>query len=312
MSIVGLSATNQTFVLVQQEEGGVEGYDGVLGLPPTPGGYYTLKNGSIPKTIPDDLITSLYRQGRIPKAVFGVWLDRPQYYSIVPKNGEIALGGWDTARFSGNLKWIDMVAAPGSTSGLARYLVMGGFKVGTTKRTIKSATATDMAVLDTGANVIAMDTAAVTPIVSITGTTDTFDCKLKASMPNVTFVFNGTDYTLTPDDYVATIDTTTCLLLIVPGMTDSSTAGLNWSLTILGTPFLRKFYSVYDSTASQIGLAPAVFNANNVTGTPVSDGSPSGARSSSESPSTNGANGKEWGSGVMTVVALLMAMTLLV
>ncbi|KAJ3048492.1 Vacuolar protease A [Rhizophlyctis rosea] len=150
-SIANQTITQQAFILSQQEDGGVPGYDGVLGIPPTPGGYYSLSNGSRPSTIPDDIISALVKQKQISQPVFGVFLDKPNFGVTTPNNGEITLGGWDESRIKGQVQWLQMRGAPGSGSGLARYVemtevrleYMGQVRNGSIK-------VQDMAVFDTG------------------------------------------------------------------------------------------------------------------------------------------------------------------
>jgi len=76
------------------------------------------------------------------------------------------------------------------------------------------------------------------------------DCSF-SKLPEITFIIGKTRYSLQPEDYLVFFDDNTCALGIRP--INASTP--NCTLFILGTLFLKKYYTVFDSEAAQIGLA---------------------------------------------------------
>jgi saccharopepsin len=80
----------------------------------------------------------------------------------------------------------------------------------------------------------------------------TVDCAKRDSMPDMSFVLSGYNFSITANDYI----------LEVQGSCISSIMGMDFPapvgpLAILGDSFLRKWYSVYDLGNNAVGLAQA-------------------------------------------------------
>lgn len=88
------------------------------------------------------------------------------------------------------------------------------------------------------------------------------DCQTRSlsSFPNVTFLIAGQRFTLTPFQYLLILSGVTnnpvCYTVFVPLNMSDSNGNLYW---ILGDYFLYRFYSVFDMTRNQLGLAMSIF-----------------------------------------------------
>ena len=107
-------------------------------------------------------------------------------------------------------------------------------------------------VVDTGTSIIAGPTSYIKTLTDKIGEVKE-DCSNLNSLPDVEFVFGGKTYTLESKFYVLQISdgngNTQCQL----GMQGLNQAGL-W---ILGDPFLRKYYTVFDRDQNRVGFALA-------------------------------------------------------
>ena len=114
-------------------------------------------------------------------------------------------------------------------------------------------------VVDTGTSLIAGPPAVVNPIIAQVNASA--DCSNLASLPNISFAMNTSSglaqFELTPADYTVRIPN--------PGAPDTCSCGLFafdageglLPLWILGDPFIRTFYSVFDRANNQMQFARA-------------------------------------------------------
>jgi hypothetical protein len=161
---------------------------------------------------------------------------------------QVTFGGVDETKFSGDIHWVDM---PAIQKALGYWLVTGNsFKVG--DQEVACSKAGCPMVVDTGTSVIVAPASfdmSVFPNVSS-------DCSNVDSLPDISITLGGKEFSLGPEFYVLRgADTANgsdeCQSGIisqfvgVPGM---------W---ILGDPFLRKYYSIYDRDQDKVGFALA-------------------------------------------------------
>ena len=85
------------------------------------------------------------------------------------------------------------------------------------------------------------------------------DCSNVGALPNVTLQFGGAQFPLTPDDYVLRLPasyynaTEVCSTALI----EFDASGGTLPLWVVGTPFLRTAYAVFNMSDATVGLAPA-------------------------------------------------------
>ena len=113
-------------------------------------------------------------------------------------------------------------------------------------------------ILDTGTSLIALPSQLAEMLNAQMGAKKSYngqytvDCAKRSSLKDVGFTLAGTNFTLSPYEYI----------LEVSGSCISTFMGMDFPaptgpLAILGDAFLRKYYSVYDLGANAVGLAEA-------------------------------------------------------
>jgi len=108
--------------------------------------------------------------------------------------------------------------------------------------------------VDTGTSVLAGPTSAVNTLIAQIGKVSE-DCSNVKSLPTIAFTLNGLDFPLEPDFYVIRVqDPDTKKDVCQLGM-QGINAGV--PLWILGDPFLRKYYTVWDAEQKRVGFALA-------------------------------------------------------
>jgi hypothetical protein len=102
----------QAFIMAMSIIGGALGaangsapWDGLIGM-----GRSALAAGGMAPPV-----VAAAQQGAIPAAMFGLWLAHDP--SGPGKGGEVALGGWNPARVSGDINWVPVARAPGAQQG---------------------------------------------------------------------------------------------------------------------------------------------------------------------------------------------------
>jgi cathepsin D len=162
-------------------------------------------------------------------------------------NSELVLGGTDSKHYTGEISYVPL------TDEKYWMFKMDSFKMG-------DLSTTDVTVIaDTGTSLFAGPKDFITKVQTAIGGTAvgssgeyTIDCTKIDSLPTVTIVLNGKDYTLEGKDYV----------LNVSGQCLSGFMGIdlpagNPVKFILGDVFLRKYYSIYDAGSKRMGFATA-------------------------------------------------------
>lgn len=197
------------------------------------------------QSISVDNITTVFRnmvnQG-LADPVFSVYL------SDTPGNdGELLLGGINTNHYSGDLIYVPL------SSKTYWQVALDGFTInGKTVSTVKNG------VIDTGTSLLAGPTSEVKAIAKLAGATPflkgeyLIPCSKKKDGVNFDIKIGGHTFTLTPTDYIIP-DQTICLF----GMIGLDIPAPHGPLWILGDPFIRKFYSVFDLKEGRMGFATA-------------------------------------------------------
>jgi hypothetical protein len=230
-------------------------FDGILGL---------AWPGLSSEENTQSLVPALHEAGQIPENLFSIYL------SADGTSGELILGEIDAGRYQGNITWLPLVKQLWWTVNL------NGVKVADSD--VVSGVA-DTTILDSGTSLIvgprdqilntidAIQSSAGIPIYyDSTNQIFAVKCSDVNLLPNLTFVLSGSDnrqyhYTMPGPAYVVkslSSDPATCPLAL---QGDGSTGSVKW---ILGDPFLRTFYSVYDYANSRAGLAAAYPSAGSV------------------------------------------------
>ncbi|KAF8930909.1 Vacuolar protease A [Haplosporangium gracile] len=216
-------------------------------------------------------LQTIYNDKLLDMNVFSVYLT-PSLVSN--QGGSFLFGGIDKTKFIGSLNQVPITTGFGTSKGMW-YLTGDKTYVGDAE--VEGYTPSPW-LFDTGTSFIAVPASFATAFhatipganYSETNGAYTLPCK-----GNTTFgvSFNGVRYSVPYSDYVGTNDlkATTCVSLIMPLR--------NYNMFILGDPFLRQVYAVYDFTpgASRIGLAPInvtdpALGTEGLSGNPVSGG----------------------------------------
>ncbi|KAI9145435.1 aspartic peptidase domain-containing protein [Paraphysoderma sedebokerense] len=216
-------------------------FDGIMGL-----GYDTI---SVQGVVPP--FYNMINQKLIKDPVFSFWLGDVNKGT---EGGELVFGGSDPARYTGSLHYAPIVRK-GYWEVKVDTLRFGDTDLKLTNHT---------AAIDTGTSLIAAPKEEAEMINTKIGAKKNFmgqytvDCNLVASMPSITFVFNGKDFVLAPQDYILKVSAGP-----IGGGGDSCISGFMGidmppalgKLWIVGDVFLRRYYTVYDLGKNRVGFA---------------------------------------------------------
>jgi len=228
-------AKGQTFAEITDVSGLGLGYtigkfDGIMGL-----AFPSISvNGVTP------VFVSMVEQGLLDP-VFAFYLTSD------PKQvGEMDLGGIDEKHYTGTLQYVPVSSETYWEVALDDMKIEG-----------QSVTKVKKAIIDTGTSLLAGPVAEVKAIAKLVGATPLIpgkewliDCNGGKS---IDIVLGGNTYTLAPGDIIVP-DQTLCLFAMT-GIDIPAPAGPLW---ILGDPWIRKFYTVFDYGAKRVGFAPSV------------------------------------------------------
>ncbi|XP_040006304.1 nothepsin isoform X2 [Xiphias gladius] len=244
LKVADLTALNQEFGESVYEPGAtfvMAKFDGVLGM-----GY-----PSLAEILGNPVFDNMLAQKMVDKPVFSFYLSRRR--SGDNPAGELLLGGTDEALYSGPINWlpvtakgywqikVDSVAVQGMSSFCPRGC---------------------QAIVDTGTSLIAGPTNDILNLQQLVGATPTnigeflIDCVRLSSLPHVTFVLGGTEYTLTAEHY-ARKEMLGDRELCFSGFQALDIVTPEGPLWILGDVFLTQYYSVFDRGQDRVGFAPA-------------------------------------------------------
>jgi len=170
------------------------------------------------------------------------------YYSYDEAiDGQITIGFIDESRYIGVLRYYDVIDKyywaieldDIKLGGRSLGLCIGGCK----------------AVIDTGTTLITGPTDDLRRLLRAIPVEN--DCSHYMLATDLTFVFNGDEYTLTPEEYILKTEDFTgsnCRALAMP-LDVPYPHGPAW---ILGDVFMQKFFTVFDRDRNSVGFAKAV------------------------------------------------------
>ncbi|KAI9206938.1 aspartic peptidase domain-containing protein [Polychytrium aggregatum] len=250
---VGASVSPQSVVVANQLDSnlvsmmtsGATKWDGVWGLAFP--GLTTATTSGIRQVPPFWNMRSSFAN-----ASFAIWLDAigTSSSSGGGGGGEFVVGGCNPNHFMGTMQCLQVLPPTLSAQPDHWRVLMSAITLGSSSITIPSGS--NFAILDSGAPVIGLPQAIYTSVwsslSSITGGQSRIDCGIASSLPDLTFSLGSQNatFTLKGSDYVYPSGGSCVVGLLNNG---------NFATVVLGDTFLRKFYSVYDSTNLQIGLA---------------------------------------------------------
>ncbi|XP_058481081.1 nothepsin isoform X2 [Solea solea] len=216
-------------------------FDGVLGM-----GY-----PSLAEILGNPVFDSMLAQKAVEQPIFSFYLSRKS--SSNSPEGELMLGGTDESLYTGPINWIP-VTAKGywqikvdsvAVQGMSSFCPHGC-----------------QAIVDTGTSLIAGPTSDILNLQQLIGATPTnigeflIDCVRLSSLPHVTFVLGGQEYTLTAEQYVRK-EMLGDKQLCFSGFQTVDIFSPEGPLWILGDVFLTEYYSVFDRGQNRVGFATA-------------------------------------------------------
>ncbi|RVE56595.1 hypothetical protein OJAV_G00222820 [Oryzias javanicus] len=216
-------------------------FDGVLGL----------AYPSLAEIIGKPVFDNMLAQNILDEPVFSFYLSRSTSKSV--PEGELLLGGTDESLYSGPINWVpvsvkgywqirmDSVSVQGVSS-----LCRGGCQ----------------AIVDTGTSLIAGPPREILKLHQLIGATPTnfgdfvVDCARLSSLPQVTFILGGVEYTLTSEHYIRK-ETFGIRELCFTGFMAAEIFSAEGALWILGDVFLTQYYTIFDKGQDRVGFARA-------------------------------------------------------
>ncbi|KAI9439315.1 aspartic peptidase A1 [Lactarius indigo] len=238
---------------------GFQGFDGILGLGPVDLTIGTLSpdtNTPIP-TVTDNL----FLQGTIPVDLLSVSFEPTTTTSI--KNGELTFGGTDATQFTGPITTVPITTTFPSSEfwGIDESIRYG---VSTT------ILANGSGILDTGTTLILIATDAFDRYKSATGAAlDASTGLLRitpaqfSNLKSLFFIIGGTPFEFTANAQIWPRSLNTLIggtagsiYLVINDLGTPSGQGLDF---IEGYAFLERFYTIYDTTNKQFGIAKTPF-----------------------------------------------------
>jgi len=237
MNYGGFVVKNQEFAEVTDASGLGAAYklgkfDGILGM-----AFPILSVNDVPTAF-----QNVYEQGLVSENLFSFYLGNSR-----SDKGELLLGGINSDHYTGELAWVDLLAATYWEITMSDVQVDG---------TSFAPSSSMKAIVDTGTSLLTGPSDSVKKIAEALGAKELiageYFMRCDAT-ENISFVINGNTYTLAPEDYLIP-DGDICLLGMM-GLDIPPTTGPLW---ILGDIFIRKYYTVFDVANERVGFAPAV------------------------------------------------------
>jgi len=207
-------------------------FDGILGM-----GFTSISVGGVP-TIFEEAI----KQNKVDQPIFAFYLGDNQ-------PGELTFGGYDSAKFEGDLEYVKLESAT------YWEIALDSIEAGDYKK--DSADGKITGIVDSGTSLITGPKAEISKLAAAVGATPNFvgeytiDCAKVPDLPDVVFSIGGTEYSV-PGPKTVIQAQSTCLFAFMA--LDIPAPGPQW---ILGDVFMREFYTVFNYHDQTIGFAKA-------------------------------------------------------
>lgn len=214
-------------------------FDGILGL--------AWPNISISKIDPP--FTAMLKQNLIDEPIFSFYLGKKN-----GEDGEIIFGGIDESYYNGQITWINLIAKS--------YWVFKLDKMYLNDEKQTLITTDNRVILDSGTSLIAGPLEEIKNLAKVIGAKQFFlnkneyiiSCNKIDTLPNIVFNLNGTDFSLSPKDYILKLGESAYLPCLL-GLIGIDVPKPNGPLWILGDIFMRKYYTIFDYGKARVGIA---------------------------------------------------------
>ncbi|XP_039646933.1 nothepsin [Perca fluviatilis] len=244
LKVGNMSILNQEFGESVYEPGSafvMAKFDGILGM----------AYPSLAEIVGNPVFDNMLAQRTVDEPVFSFFLSRKTSRSN--PEGELLIGGIDKLLYSGPINWLP-VTAKGywqikmdsvAVQGVSSFCPRGC-----------------QAIVDTGTSLIAGPTTDILKLQQLIGATPSnideylIDCARLSSLPHVTFVLGGIQYTLTAEQYVRK-EMLGNRVFCFSGFQAVDIFSADGPLWILGDVFLTEFYSIFDRGQDRVGFASA-------------------------------------------------------
>lgn len=209
-------------------------FDGIFGL-----GFDNIAAGGMASPL-----TNMVADKSLYRPMFSLWLNGTEEGD---RSGELILGGVDRSRFEGEVSFAPVIRKGYWEVTLQRV------SVGSEKMAMRRPAA-----IATGSTLIIApedDAHRIHRALRMAKTDDgrhVIPCGEVASLPSISFSIGGANLTLTPNDYIINWHGD-CMSAII-GHDIQSPTGPIW---VLGTTFLRPFYTIFDMARRRVGFAKA-------------------------------------------------------
>ncbi|OCB89084.1 acid protease [Sanghuangporus baumii] len=241
---------------------GFDGVDGILGIGPVDLTEGTVKGNQPVPTVTDNL----YTQGTIPTESIGISYN-PTTGTVSSSNlmnGELTFGGTDSSKLTGEITYVPIT----STSPASAYWgIDQSITYGNSETSILNTTA---GIVDTGTTLLYLATDAFQAYQRATGATldqTTGLLKLSASeysnLQSLFFQIGGTTFEMTPNAQIWPRSLNSelggdddSIYLVAADNGQNSGQGLDF---INGFVWLQRFYTIFDTTNSRVGIATTEF-----------------------------------------------------
>lgn len=159
--------------------------------------------------------------------------------------GELVFGGYDTAHYTGDITYINLLSATYWEITLSGVTIGGSSYTSATK-----------AIVDSGTSLITGPAADIKKIADLVNATVVagveYIVNCNTDFPTINFNLNGNVFSLSGKEYI--LQSGTECILAMEGLDIDAPTGPLW---ILGDVFMRKYYTIFDYTNQRVGIALA-------------------------------------------------------